>query len=120
MKELSDIRLPVVVSPAADDRVDSPDHFAQPHGRFSSCPVPYLVFEPVHRSRARDSIQIERVGLGGSLVGGHPKSLAPPNFVPEELEPVSYVYDAGFLRMLALSSASVALFQPYLPVGQYQ
>src|SRR5215813_8618981 len=89
MKELSDIRLPVVVSPAADDRVDSPDHFAQPHGRFSSCQVPYLVFEPVHRSRARDSIQIERVGLGGSLVGGHPKSLAPPNFVSEELEPVA-------------------------------
>src|SRR6516165_3594800 len=101
MKELADIRLPVVVPPAADDRADGRDHVAQPHGRLSSCQVPYLVFEPVHRSRARDGIQIEWVGLGGSLVGGHPKSLAPLNFVSEELDPVSYMYDAGLLRMQA-------------------
>src|SRR5262245_61776853 len=85
----------------ADQTYKSLDHFTQPHGRLSSCQVPYLVFEPVHRPRARDGIQIEWVGLGGPLVGGHPKSLAPLNFVPEELEPVCYVYDAGLLRMKA-------------------
>src|SRR6516164_1768731 len=70
MKELADIRLPVVVPPAADDRVDSPDHFAQPHGRLSSCQVPYLVFEPVHRSHSPEEWHTNRAGLGGPLVGG--------------------------------------------------
>jgi hypothetical protein len=42
MKELADVRLPVVIPPAADDRVDDPDDFTQRHGRISSYQVPYL------------------------------------------------------------------------------
>src|SRR5262249_707324 len=101
MKELADIRLPVVVSPPPHHRFATPNHSAQPPAPLSVCSVPRVFFAPVHRLPAGDSIQIERIGLGGPLRGGHPKSPAPPNFVPEELEPVSYVYDAGFLRMQA-------------------
>src|SRR5215467_1827492 len=45
--------------------------------------------------------KLSAFGPGGPLLGGHPKALATLNFVSEELEPVSYVHDAGLLRMQA-------------------
>src|SRR3954470_8311634 len=64
----SDIRLPIVVPPAADDRVENLDHRGQAHRCVSARQVADLLPEPLHRLLTRDGIEVVRVGYGLALV----------------------------------------------------
>src|SRR5689334_9031534 len=97
----SDIRLPIVVPPAADDRVESLDHHGKAHRCASACQVADLLPEPVHRLLTRDGVEVVRVGCGRALVRREPKALTPLDLVAEELEPVIDMDDPGLLRMEA-------------------
>src|SRR4029079_3216198 len=57
----SDIRLPRVVPPAADDRVESLDPHGQTHRCASTCQVTDLLPEPLHRLLTRDGVEVVRV-----------------------------------------------------------
>src|SRR3954454_2344281 len=62
------IRLPIVVPPAADDRVENLDHRGQAHRCVSARQVADLLPEPLHRLLTRDGIEVVRVGYGLALV----------------------------------------------------
>src|SRR3954462_2282206 len=97
----SDIRLPIVVPPAADDRVESLDHHGQAHRCASTCQVTDLLPEPLHRLLTRNGVEVGRVGCGRTLVRREPQALTPLDLVAEELEPVIDMNDPGLLRMEA-------------------
>ena len=87
MEQLSDIRLPVIVPPAAYDRVYHFDHVPQRHGRSSLRQVADSILEPGHRLFARHSVEIVRIGLPSPLGGGQPQTLSAFDLIAEELEP---------------------------------
>ena len=62
MEQLSDIRLPVIVPPAADDRIYHLDHVPQHHRRSSLRQVADLILEPGHRLFARHGVEVVRIG----------------------------------------------------------
>src|SRR3954452_4283551 len=64
----SEIRLPIVVPPAADDRVESLDHRGQAHRCASTRQVADLLPEPLHRLLTRNGVEVVRVGCGLALV----------------------------------------------------
>ena len=66
----SDIRLPIVVPPAADDRVKDLDHRGQAHRCASARQVADLLPEPLHRLLTRNGVEVVRVGCGRALVRG--------------------------------------------------
>src|SRR6516225_5390736 len=101
MEQLSDIRFPVIVPPAAYDRVDHLDHVPQRHRRSSLRQVADLILEPGHRLFARHGVEVVRIGLAGPLGGGHPQTLSAFDLIAEELEPMIDMNDPGLLRMEA-------------------
>jgi len=68
LEQFANIGFPVVVPPAADDRVDYRYHFPQLYRRTPECQVSDLLLQPCHRLLARHSIKTERVGLAGPLL----------------------------------------------------
>ena len=76
MEQRSDIRFPVIVPPAANDRVYHRDHLLQRHRRLSLCQVADLILEPGHRLFARHGVEVVRIGVAGPLGGGQPQTLA--------------------------------------------
>ena len=58
MEQLSDIRFPVIIPPAADDRVYHLDHVLQRHRRSSLRQVADLILEPGHRLFARHGVEV--------------------------------------------------------------
>ena len=101
MEQLSDIRLPVIVPPATDDRVYHLDHMPQRHRRSSLCQIADLILEPGHRLFTRHGVEVVRIGLAGPLGGGQPQTLSAFDLIAEELEPVIDMNDPGLLRMEA-------------------
>ena len=101
MEQLSDICFPVIIPPAADDRVYPLDHVPQPHRRSSLRQVADLILEPDHRLFARHGVEVVRIGLAGPLGGGHPQTLSAFDLIAEELEPMIDMNDPGLLRMEA-------------------
>src|SRR5580704_9748649 len=101
MEQFSYVRLPVVVSPAADDRVDCLDHIAEPDRSTAAGEAADLILEPLHRLLLRYGVKIERVGASCALMCGQPEPLALADLVAKELEPSRDMHDAGFLRMQA-------------------
>ena len=63
MEQLSDIRFPVIIPPAADDRVYHLDHVPQRHRRSSLRQVADLILEPGHRFFARHGVEVVRIGM---------------------------------------------------------
>ena len=88
MEQLSDIRFPVIIPPAADDRVDHLDHVPQPHRRSPLRQVADLILEPGHRLFARHGVEVVRIGMAGPLGGGQPQTFSAFDLIAEELEPV--------------------------------
>ena len=99
MEQLSDIRPPVIVPPAADDRVYHLNHVPQRHRRSSLRPVADLILEPGHRLFARHGVEVVRIGVAGPLGGRQPQTLSALDLIAEELEPVIDMNDPGLLRM---------------------
>jgi len=69
MEQLSDIRPPVIVPPAADDRVYHLDHVPQHHRRSSLRQVADLILEPGHRLFARHGVKVVRLVVGAAEIG---------------------------------------------------
>src|SRR5215831_9644932 len=99
MEQFSYVRLPVVVPPAAYNRVDRLDHIAEPDRSISAGQAADLILEPVHRFLPWDGVKIQWVGSSCALVCGQLEPFSLTNLVAEELEPVRDVHDAGLLRM---------------------
>jgi len=98
MEQLSDICFPVIVPPAAYDRVYHLDHVPQPHRRSSLRQVADLILEPGHRLFARHGVEVVRIGMAGPLGGGQPQTFSAFDLIAEGLEPVIDMNDPGLLR----------------------
>src|SRR5215470_11584181 len=99
MEQFSYVRLPVIVPPAAYDRVDRLDHVAKPDRSISAGQAADLILEPVHRFLPRNGVKIQWIGSSCALVCGQLEPFSLTNLVAEELEPVRDMHDAGLLRM---------------------
>src|SRR5215467_2396310 len=87
MEQFSYVRLPVIVPPAAYDRVDRLDHIAEPDRSVSAGQAADLILEPVHRCLPRNGVKIQRIGSSCALVCGQLEPFSLTNLVAEELEP---------------------------------
>src|SRR5262245_60936016 len=105
MEQFSYVRLPVIVPPPADDRVDRLDHVAEPDRSTVAAQVSDLILEPVHRFLPRYGVETQGVGSSCALVCGQPEPFALSDLVPEEFEPVRDVHDPGLLRMHTVAIA---------------
>ena len=99
MEQFSYVRLPVIVPPAADDRVDRLDHIAESDRSISAGQVADLILEPVHRFLPRNGIKTQGIGSSCALVCGQLEPFALLDLVAEELKPVCDMHDAGVFRM---------------------
>ena len=101
MEQFSYVRLPVIVPPAADDRVDRLDHIAEPDRSISAGQAADLILKPIHRFLPRNGVKTQGIGSSCALVRRQLEPFAPLDLVAEELKPVRDVHDAGLLRMQA-------------------
>src|SRR5262249_38838850 len=99
MEQFSYVRLPVIVPPAAYNRVDCLDHIAKPDRSISAGQAADLILEPVHRFLPRNGVKIQWIRSSCALVCGQLEPFSLTNLVAEELEPVRDMHDAGLLRM---------------------
>jgi len=99
MEQRSDIRLPVIVPPTANDRVDYRDHVSQRHRRSSLRQVADLIPEPGHRLCARHGVEVVRIGMVGPPSAGQPQTFSAFDLIAKELEPVIDMHDPGDVMM---------------------
>ena len=86
MEQFSYVRLPVIVPPAADSRVDRLDHLAKPDRSISAGQAADLILEPIHRFLPRNGIKTHRIGSSCALVCGQLEPFAPFDLVAEKLK----------------------------------
>src|SRR5262249_62200460 len=99
MEQFSYVRLPVIVPPAAYNRVDCLDHIAKPDRSISAGQAAGLILEPVHRFFPRNGVKIQWIGSSCALVCGQLEAFFLSNLVAEELEPVLDMHYSGLFRM---------------------